>query len=72
MPTLLISAIPINHARWLLRADFHSANSFQMASQINKIIISIITIGSDKNEVSIVCNRLVGVYICKQPLYLRL
>jgi len=39
MPAVFINAIQINQAKWLFLAAFHKAISFQMASQMAKIII---------------------------------
>ena len=50
IPTVLISAIQMNHARWLLRAAFHIAIIFQVASHKIAIIRNVIKVGFVKNE----------------------
>ena len=40
IPTVFISAMHINQAMWLFLADFHKAISFQIASQIARIMIT--------------------------------
>lgn len=40
IPTVFISAMHINHAMWLFLAAFHNANSFQIVSQMARMMIT--------------------------------